>query len=570
MRPHKRTAAAAILIGVAVLLPTTAWYVTGSRETVRRASALRHEAELQLRQEVEREANRLGARLDELRRQESDRPFFHYQTLYHDPRGAAQGLSVTLSPLASGRTDQLVWAHFQIDEEGAVSLPAMSERFPELSSDADFGAFCTLLAELQNAVVMEEDTPLGVSHSGDETVLTMTEREWEQIALADSVYASITGGQEAPTGLSVNASDVGRVAVRVRPLRWHTMILGSGPALAALREVHTPSGVVLQGFAVAQEAVAQWLGATSLHLQFSPGASTSADTVTEFVADTGWTLRANSTDAVAAAAVEGRQAVIEFRRTFVLTVLAVSLAAAAVIWILFQTDRLARQRAQFAAAAAHELKTPLSGLLLHSEMLAEGLGDPQGRARYAATITHEAERLGRVVANMLDLSRLERGASLAQPRRGDLGEAVRRCVERSRNRLEEAGISIEVSVAHDLPAACFDDDALRQILDNLLDNAEKHTRTVSDRRVAISVDAGEGCLRIEVADNGPGVPRQQRRAVFRPFDRRATASGIPGLGLGLALARSLATAQGGTLELAADDHDRPGAVFVLTLPTADR
>ena len=471
---------------------------------------------------------------------------------------------MTPSPLASGSADQLVWAHFQIDEAGEVSLPAVSERFPELSSDASFGAFCTLLSELQHAVVMPDDTELANLGSDDERVLTMTEREWEQIVLADSVYASITGRQEAPTGLSPSAGDVGRVVVRVRPLRWQTMVLGSGPALAAMREVHTPSGVVLQGFAVAPAAIGQWLGATTLPLDFSPWPQTSPDAVTGFVADTGWKLLASSTDVLAAAAEEGRGLVIEFHRTFLLTVLAVALAAAAVVWILFQTDRLARQRAQFAAAAAHELKTPLSGLLLHSEMLAEELGDPEGRTRYASTITHEAERLSRVVANMLDLSRLERGALLARPSFGDLGEAVSRCVDRSRDRLEEAAISIEVSIAPGLPTALFDDDALRQILDNLLDNAEKHTRTVPDRRVTISVEARDACLRIEVADNGPGIPRHQRRTLFRPFDRPTSADGTPGLGLGLALARSLATAQDGRLELATDD--RPGAIFVLTLP----
>jgi signal transduction histidine kinase len=568
MRHHRRTVVAAILIGVAVLLPTAAWYVSGSRETKRRASALRNEAELRLQEEVEREAARLGARLEELRRQESNRPFFHYQTLYHDPRGAAQGLSVTPSPLASGSADQLVWAHFQIDEGGEVSLPAVSERFPELSGEDSFGAFCSLLAELQNAVVVDHNSLVGGLGTDDERVLTMTEHEWEQIVLADSVYESITGGREAPTDLTPVAGDVGRVVVRVRPLRWHTMVLGSGPALAALREVHTPSGVVLQGFAVAPAAVAQWLGASALHLEFSPWPDTPADAVAGLVANTGWSLLASSTDVLASAATEGRAVIVDFHRTFLLTVITVSLAAAAVIWILFQTDRLARQRAQFAAAAAHELKTPLSGLLLHSEMLAEELGDPQGRTRYASTITHEAERLSRVVTNMLDLSRLERGALLARPTRGDLGDAVNRCVERSRHRLEENGISIEVSIAPDLPMALFDDDALRQILDNLLDNAEKHTRTVRNRRVGISVEAKDDCVRIEVADNGPGIPRQQRRTLFRPFDRPATANGTPGLGLGLALARSLATAQGGRLELVTDD--RPGAIFVLTLPTAER
>jgi len=143
---------------------------------------------------------------------------------------------------------------------------------------------------------------------------------------------------------------------------------------------------------------------------------------------------------------------------------------------------------------------------------------------------------------------------------------VSRCVERARRRLEDAGINLEVSISSALPTALFDDDAVCQILDNLLDNAEKHTRETAERRVEIVVRVGGDALRVEVSDNGPGIPRHQRRRLFRPFDRPADADGVPGLGLGLALARSLARAQGGELKLAGGDG--PGATFVLTLPQA--
>jgi signal transduction histidine kinase len=178
----------------------------------------------------------------------------------------------------------------------------------------------------------------------------------------------------------------------------------------------------------------------------------------------------------------------------------------------------------------------------------------------------EADRLGRVVSNMLDLARLERSTPFAAPRAGDLGPAVRARVERHRTRLEDAGFTVECEIEPDLPAALFDHDALDQILDNLLDNAEKHTRSVEDRLVTVTARHDDDWLRIEVADNGPGIPRSQRRAMFRPFDRAEDAVGRPGLGLGLAVARSLARAQGGELELAGKDS--PGATFVLTLPRA--
>ena len=84
MKPHRRTTLAAILIGVAVLLPTVAWYITGSREAARQAAALEAQARRQLRNNLEREAERLGNHLESLRAQESERPFFHYQTIYRD------------------------------------------------------------------------------------------------------------------------------------------------------------------------------------------------------------------------------------------------------------------------------------------------------------------------------------------------------------------------------------------------------------------------------------------------------------------------------------------------------
>jgi len=564
MRPHRRTTLAAALIGIAVLLPTGAWYVTGSREVARRSQAFEAAAANAIREDVESKAARLGARLEDLRLQEAVRPFFHYQTLYHDPRGASQGLAVTPSPLASGSPDPLVWAHFQIDESGLVTLPTVSEQFPELTSDADLEAFCSILGELQNALVLGQEPGHAAGATDEELLLTLTESEWEQILLADSVYASITGGRDQPA--PVAREGVGRVVIRVLPLHWHTLVLGSGPALAALREVHTPSGVLLQGFAVAPGGVVRWLGNGSVSLGFSPGPPAKENAMTSLVADTGWLLEADVGPSLDAAAERGRAEVRRFHSAFALTSAAIFLAAAAVVWILFQMDRLATQRARFAAAAAHELKTPLAGLLLHAEMLEGNLGDSERRSRYAATVCSEATRLGRVVSNMLDLSRLERATPLAAPRAGDLGRAVTQRLEQQQNRLEDAGVAVETDIEPDLPLALFDPDALDQILDNLLDNAEKHTRSVERRRVSVTVGSDDLHLRVEVADNGPGIPRGQRRNIFRPFDRSEDAVGRPGLGLGLAVARSFARAQGGELEL--ERNGRPGASFVLTLPRA--
>ena len=97
-----------------------------------------------------------------------------------------------------------------------------------------------------------------------------------------------------------------------------------------------------------------------------------------------------------------------FHATFAVGALAALLAASAVILLVHRTERLARERAQFSAAAAHELRTPLAGLQLYGEMLAEGAGDPSRGREYARRVAEEAQRLGRVVGNMLGFSRLER------------------------------------------------------------------------------------------------------------------------------------------------------------------
>ncbi len=567
MNTHQRLIAAAILIGIAALLPTAAWYVTGFREASRRADAAAEAAHDRLAAEVEREAARLGRRLEDLRARESERPFFHYQTLYRDPRGAAEGLSVTPSPLAAGPTDPLVRGHFQVDESGEVTLPTVSERFPELITTPDYAALCGFLTDLQSAVVMSENPGLSSTAADDERVLTLTGSEWEQIVLADSVYASITGRVDERDATVTGDLEIGRVVVRVRPLRWHTMVFASGPSLAALREVRTPAGVVLQGFGVAPDTVSEWLSGSNLSLEFMPVARTPGTAVMGLVGDTGWALSAADVREIQLAVAEGREIVHQFRRNFAMVGVAVVLAAAAVVWLLMQTDRLARQRARFAAAAAHELKTPLTSLLLHSEMLADGLGDPQHRARYAATVSEEAGRLGRVVSNMLDLARLERGALVTTPTAGDLGDAVRRNLERNRRRLEASGLRVSLDVADGTPPATFDQDAVAQIVDNLLDNAEKHTRSTPSRELGIRVSGTEDAVRVSFSDTGPGVSRSARRALFRPFDRPASAQRTAGLGLGLALARSLARAQGGDLRL--ESGDRPGATFVLTLPKAE-
>lgn len=98
MSHTRRTAIAAAALAVAVLLPTTAWYLTGSNDATRRARLLEQTVLEKLQTELHRDSDRLASRLEELRLTESERPFYHYQSITHDPTGAAEGLAVAPSP----------------------------------------------------------------------------------------------------------------------------------------------------------------------------------------------------------------------------------------------------------------------------------------------------------------------------------------------------------------------------------------------------------------------------------------------------------------------------------------
>jgi len=235
-----------------------------------------------------------------------------------------------------------------------------------------------------------------------------------------------------------------------------------------------------------------------------------------------------------------------------------------VVGVTARSERLAQERARFAAAAAHELRTPLAGIQLYGDMLADELGDPAKHKDYAHRISVEAARLGRVVANVMGVSQLERGALAVRPELGDAVAAVADAIERARPGLERAGATVEL-VAPAAATARLDRDAVARIVGNLLDNAEKYARGAADRTITVSVAEVAGAVEIAVRDRGPGLPAALRRGRFQAFRRAAGDDAPPGLGLGLALSGALATAMGGGL---LPRTVSPGAELVLRLPTA--
>ena len=351
------------------------------------------------------------------------------------------------------------------------------------------------------------------------------------------------------------------ITITISPLEWRTHMFAGAPTLVAVREVETPDGTLAQGFVVDRSVVTSWLatraGESVAELQTDAQAPTAAEVAP------GWRLAvAANPRALVEAAADAAGVANRFLLRFVLVGVIAALALAFVVSLVSRAERLARERSQFAAAAAHELRTPLAGLQLYGDMLADGLGDPGKMRDYARRMSEEASRLGRVVSNVLGFSQLERGNLSVEPRSGNLAHELGELAERAQPALDRAGAVLELDVPPELEAT-FDRDALARIIGNLLDNAEKYGREAEDRTIAlVAREIGEQ-VEVVVSDHGPGVALDARSRLFRPFSRGVSADGPAGLGLGLALSQSLARAMGGELEYRPADA---GASFVLRLP----
>lgn len=228
----------------------------------------------------------------------------------------------------------------------------------------------------------------------------------------------------------------------------------------------------------------------------------------------------------------------------------------------------AAQRAEtatrrFLVDAAHELRTPIAGMQVAAEQLAHGASEhpDDGQYRRAGLLLSDARRAGRLVNDMLDLSRIDAGLPL-ELHDVDVAAVLRDEADRAALLAPQIGVRRTGLTALNVRA---DATRLSQIVSNLLDNARRYTP--AGGAIEIDLRAGDGAAEITVTDTGPGIPDDEREHIFDRLVRldagRARDHG--GAGLGLAIARALARAHGG--DLVCLPH-RGGARFRLTLPRA--
>jgi two-component system, OmpR family, sensor histidine kinase KdpD len=228
--------------------------------------------------------------------------------------------------------------------------------------------------------------------------------------------------------------------------------------------------------------------------------------------------------------------------------------------VAVDTERL---RASLLTSVSHDLRTPLTAitgavttLLDRGERL-----DRRTQTELLEAVRDEADRLNRLVQNLLEITRLESGALRVQRQWHPLEEVVGAALGRLGRAL--GGRKVTVTIPPDMPLVAIDDVLIEQALFNLLDNAAKYTPPASPVRILVT--AGGSHVTVEIADHGPGLPRGQEDRVFEKF-HRAT-SGGRGAGLGLAICRGIVEAHGGRIW--AQNLPEGGVAFLFTLPLSN-
>ncbi|HUB07685.1 MAG TPA: chemotaxis protein CheB [Myxococcales bacterium] len=236
-------------------------------------------------------------------------------------------------------------------------------------------------------------------------------------------------------------------------------------------------------------------------------------------------------------------------------------------WLYRDAMEAIRLRNEFFSIASHELRTPMSALLLQVQMLQRSAHpvDGQGlavQAQHLALIERQVKRLDELVNALLDVSRIASGGLALRPEPCDLAALAREAVARFEPAAARAGCRLSIAASEGATGR-WDRLRLEQVLGNLLANAIKYG---TGKPIEVTVEAEPSVARVTVADHGIGIAAENLQRIFLPFERAVPASDYGGLGMGLYIARQIVAEHGGSLRVASEPGK--GATFTVELPRA--
>ena len=224
----------------------------------------------------------------------------------------------------------------------------------------------------------------------------------------------------------------------------------------------------------------------------------------------------------------------------------------------------ALRKSTFVSQVSHELKTPLTSISLHADLLESSNLSGEKRLKFSTVIAQECSRLTRMIDNLLSLSSLENDKIMIHPQAFDVCECIQEIIAELKPTARQSGIDIEFETREANITADADPDLFRQSLINLIDNGMKYA--ASGKTISIEAEKGNGVLQVMVSDSGPGIPNSIRKKIFEPFfqEKSDLNNKNSGVGLGLSISRQALQQMGGDLVL--NSNYTQGAQFIIKLP----
>jgi signal transduction histidine kinase len=233
-----------------------------------------------------------------------------------------------------------------------------------------------------------------------------------------------------------------------------------------------------------------------------------------------------------------------------------------------EAHRLEELKAEFVATASHELRTPLAAVYGAAQTLRrhDFALDEAGRERFVSMIVEEADRLGRIVNEILLANQLDAGHVGLETEPFDPGDLLERVAEAMRSHMSQA-IRLDVVVPGPSPQVAADHDKVRQVLVNLVDNAVKYSPDGGS--VQLGLEPTDGRVRFYVRDEGLGIPADEQKRIFEKFYRLDPdmTRGIGGTGLGLYICSELVRRMGGRIWVESTQNE--GSTFSFELPSVE-